>query len=648
MKNFVIFFSFLLLAFSIELLNAQTPKTLNEFDKKFLKSNNTQQKSENSTLKYKNNSEDDKLTSFCDEAGFENSTTLNWNIWHGYYGKGSPPNQGFSGGFDCSNTSSNNMANQNWVQGLIQSGNTTFEYYNLNTSMSPCPPALTSIPNTDLQVHHQVQSAGNDPLLGAILPKTHSGNRSARLGNAVWNNGIEKLEKRFVVTSSTQKIGFYYAVVMGNPCLGPISPTCTSPHTGINTITSFIVQIKDETNISNPYYLNNLVNLGNGNNFITNTDQILTKTLAYTNPCTPNVNPTVGNEIAYKPWSYVQINLPNSLLGKTVNIEFITRDCAHTGHFCYAYLDDFCSEPDIANPSGSAALGSSDSCGLKGKICVNYSLPKTGTTTGTVKFTLNTITGGGTVMNIPISSPVLTAGSSYCFDISNLGTINPPAFDYYITADYTLSGGSLPQQIIGSTVSGVKLGLDNDYKINCTPNIAFDPCCPPMDSALIKTLFKFDPTGAISDPYRVTFAPTAFFKATSQAYVDYIHILYPNITKLTYSWELFKAGTGVTPIVSYQSVDNLETRYNWFVPGGASNIGGQTTLFTPLLSATTNQWYRIHVGIFTEPASNAFKAAECSANTNYFFRIQVTNGARKVSISNGKKIISEFLLNPKK
>lgn len=47
---------------------------------------------------------------------------------------------------------------------------------------------------------------------------------------------------------------------------------------------------------------------------------------------------TVGNNVYFKPWSPVTVNLSN-LAGKTVRLEFFTNDCAFTQHFGYAYLD---------------------------------------------------------------------------------------------------------------------------------------------------------------------------------------------------------------------------------------------------------------------------------------------------------------------
>ena len=58
---------------------------------------------------------------------------------------------------------------------------------------------------------------------------------------------------------------------------------------------------------------------------------------------------TVGNNVFFKPWSPVTVNL-TGLAGKTVRLEFATNDCAFTQHFGYAYLDvnEDCSSGPIA------------------------------------------------------------------------------------------------------------------------------------------------------------------------------------------------------------------------------------------------------------------------------------------------------------
>ncbi len=180
--------------------------------------------------------------------------------------------------------------------------------------------------------------------------------------------------------------------------------------------------------------------------------------------------------------------------------------------------------------------------------------------------------------------------------------------------------------------------------LNCDKPIpiTFDPCCPPINPDLMNTMFKFTPTGGMNDPYKMTFTPTAFFKSSSQAYCDYIKTLYPSINRLTYEWRLFSAGTGTQPDNSLQ----LDRIWNWFEPQGNGVIKSQTNFFNNSLAINT--WYKIHVGIFTEPESKAFKA-DCSNNTFIYFQVKVANsavggGSRKAILSDGKNVIKEITL----
>ena len=187
----------------------------------------------------------------------------------------------------------------------------------------------------------------------------------------------------------------------------------------------------------------------------------------------------------------------------------------------------------------------------------------------------------------------------------------------------------------------VYINFDEFCLQKTTPPISFDPCCPPMNTDLMATLFKFTPTGGVNDPYKVEFTPTTFFSSSSQAYCDYIHTLYPNIGRLTFSWELRKADCNPCKIHYSESVGQNSTIYNWFTPNGNEVLNSNTNFFNELLNV--NECYGIHVGIFTEPNSEAFKV-DCSNNTYFCFRIQVINGKRKVTISDGKKILSEYFL----
>ncbi len=241
-----------------------------------------------------------------------------------------------------------------------------------------------------------------------------------------------------------------------------------------------------------------------------------------------------------------------------------------------------------------------------------------------------------------VSLGVVVEGYDWYLNGTLLSTTTTPTISATSTGNYfvivKLKGGCT----IKSNVITI------NQKENCTPPIKFDPCCPPMNTELMKNMFNFEPGSTLTSPYKIKFTPTTQFITTSQAYCDYIKTLYPNIGKLTFSWELRKADgceTGKCKIKYGEPVGQNSTIYNWFVPGGNGTINSQTNFFNETLEI--NRCYGVHVGIFTEPASDAFKV-ECSNNTLFCFRIQVFNGMRKAILSDGKKVIAEYFLDKEK
>lgn len=441
-------------------------------------------------------------TTYCGDAGFE-SGGLNPADWNFYYGnfQGNQP-------FLCNNTATNNMDMSPphfWTTGLNMP-----TAFGMNYEMPLTCMSCAGTPAPTDQVHFRIENTGNDLVVGSLLPKVYSGNSSLRLGNAAINCGIEKIEKVFTVTSATTNFSFWYAIVMGNPSLTDHDP---------NTIPSFIVQVKDLTSGS-PILYNNLVNLSSGLNFISSADLFLSRTLSYTNACN-----TVNTQmIAYKPWTFLQIDL-STLIGKTVSVEIITRDCSHCGHFSYAYLDDFCSKSNETNPTGFIGIGEADSCDLPGKICVNYTVPTDGKNTGTTQLTLNFLQNGIAV-GTPLVSPTYSTNGTYCF---NLTTANTPAtdFDYTITGTFNFGGSSLPSQYIGTAPDGVTAGQNNDYLIHCKANPPSCNTCPEVLKSLSLT------TGTITTGpgYNLQSTQLNFSNITNLQQVQI------SIADIAYSWD---------------------------------------------------------------------------------------------------------------
>lgn len=298
------------------------------------------------------------------------------------------------------------------------------------------------------QVHHQVQSTGTDPYFSGLnmVPSYPTGNsNSLRLGNANSGCGLESIAKVITVTPSNSQLLFSYAIVMDNP----------AGHG--NALPYFEVNLINSSNTSQNY--NNLVNLGNNSNRISSNNPLLV----------PN-NTTAPRR--WKNWACVSADL-SSLIGQTIIIEFVNRDCWACGHWSYTYIDNLCIACE-GDDEGSIELNLSqtDTCGIPGQICVDYTLPNGNNPS--LNLSLELIQNG-TVVNT-INSPSLNSGSTYCFQLnsSNTNSLNTilQGFDFKIIGNPFIGSFPLSPKIIGSSSFGNEIGQNNDYDIFCSQ------CCP--------------------------------------------------------------------------------------------------------------------------------------------------------------------------
>lgn len=293
--------------------------------------------------------------------------------------------------------------------------------------------------------------AGVDPNVGIQMTGPDAvGNPTAhalRIGNAVNGAGAELISKTFTVTSAESTIRFWYAAVFhdwGHPA---------------NQQPAFTVRVLDGGGIP----VQGLVDLGNSS------DKIVASS---TNPFFK----TKPGGLVYKDWSCAQINL-SSQIGKTVTIQFVTQDCSQGGDWGYAYIDNVCGKCTNSS-TGDIQFNKekSSKCG-PGNICFDYSLPKDGNATGTGIITLNIFQAGSSTPVKTLTSPTLSAGTSYCFPIEP-GTLGPnPAlggFDFSATGAFTLG-----TNVTKLTTDPVVAGNNNDYKIKCDvpPTETSDSCC---------------------------------------------------------------------------------------------------------------------------------------------------------------------------
>lgn len=341
----------------------------------------------------------------------------------------------------------------------------------LPTGVVDYPTFVTGISSGPINLatsRQTIVNAGPDPnvpMLSMVAPG--GGINSLRLGNRAAGRGAELISKTFIVTAANANLTFWYAVVLQT------GGTSHAP----NRQASFKVNVRNAGGglVVVP------VNLGPG----TVGDEIMAT------PGNPAFTGVVNNNIYYRDWTCGQIDL-TSMMGQIVTVEFVTKDCALSGHWGYAYLDNLCTPcttPPQITP-GSITLGTGTSCG-KGSICVNYTLPSTATgATGSVVLTLRIIQNG--VIITTLISPTLTSGSTYCFPIdpATIAGLNTTlgGFDYQVLANFNM--GTPATATIGTVATGIDNTVNNDYKINCG-------CCP-GSNIIVNPQFESGNTGFTS------------------------------------------------------------------------------------------------------------------------------------------------------
>jgi hypothetical protein len=341
-------------------------------------------------------------------------------------------------------------------------------------------------PITSDTSHQTWVSVGTDPNVNIPLTApTPSGTPSlgaVRIGNTAVNNGCELLSKTFLVTSAQSIIPFWYAVVLQDP-----------PHAASDQ-PFFWVRVIDTASGNE---ILGLVDFGNG------TDKLVADhdNLFFQQKPVPG-----GITILYKDWACAQINL-STQIGNTVTIQFVTGDCNQTGHWGYAYIDNFCGTCEN-DPEGNIDFnaGESTNCG-PGRLCFTYSLPKIGTTTGSVTIKLDIYQNNQLLTTM--LSPTLTSGGNYCFNITqsflNGLTSGVAGFDFVATGIFAIGSTNLAPKAVGTAPDGIDLGINNDYMVVC------DRWCCPGPNLLRNGDFETDTTDFSS---QYTYNPAIWADAT--------------------------------------------------------------------------------------------------------------------------------------
>lgn len=169
-----------------------------------------------------------------------------------------------------------------------------------------------------------VETGGNDPFVGSLLPKVApGGTKSFRLENRVNGANAAKASITFTVDPSKPYYKYKYAVVLEDP--GGDHPKEAKPF--------FLVRIYNAANeeiTCGRYYVS-------ANSNKDNEDPVFAHEF---------VEVTPGSAIKYKRWDYNVVPL-HDYVNQQVRVEFVVSDCPWGGHLGYAYIDGECLDGSI-------------------------------------------------------------------------------------------------------------------------------------------------------------------------------------------------------------------------------------------------------------------------------------------------------------
>jgi hypothetical protein len=279
-----------------------------------------------------------------------------------------------------------------------------------------------------------------------------------------------------------------------------------------------------------------------------------------------------------------------------------------------------------------------------------------------IDFTANTIRidflqqlatyGGGAYFTFSGLNPVL-AGCPPAYIQSITVTTNKPINPLNVATATTFSAHTVTVPIAPPGINldwqpGEYILIRLNFACETSPPISTDPCCPPWNKALLKSMMFYLGSGSIADPYTLRFQPTTLFKNQMQLYINYLNSLNAAFTSITIDWRLHNHGTGILPTIGGPQVGVTDyVTWNWNSTGNGTPI--VPVIFTgfPMLVGT---WYLIHTGIYLNNGL-AFFPDKC-ANNEFFARIQVlaakSSGGAAVAVlevSDGKVVIDTVPIN---
>lgn len=372
------------------------------------------------------------MTNFCANGGFENGNNAFTHFGSVFSGGGSN-NCTFAGSipFNPTNTiaSTANVANRMVV---VPQGN------------DPVVTGLQRVRTGDsaLRINSNLNAAGTAC--------------SATVG--VFGAQVDKAATNFTVSNNATTLSFWFAVVMQDPT-----------HTGSNGQNPFFTaRLRDEvTGVVQTICLDPSQN-----------NMLIADSLCQV-------------RVLWQPWRCGTFDLSQSR-NHRVTLEFIAADCAATGHFGYAYIDDICIGCDVPGNIGFVTLASNDDCFTDGvSFNGNITLPtRPGSTLQSL--TVQLWQNGSFIANVPVT----ITGNTFTGTVPAGLLTNGANYDLIAVATFNIPGAGT-----STVVSEINPGINNDFTattdgccdITDTPNFTIQTNCVNGVFVVTATASDLDP-----------------------------------------------------------------------------------------------------------------------------------------------------------
>jgi hypothetical protein len=331
----------------------------------------------------------------------------------------------------------------------------------------PFNPTNTTASTANVANRMVVVPQGNDPVVTG-LQRVRTGDSALRINSnlnaagtacsatvGVFGAQVDKAATNFTVSSNATTLSFWFAVVMQDPT-----------HTGSNGQNPFFTaRLRDEvTGVVQTICLDPSQN-----------NMLIADSLCQV-------------RVLWQPWRCGTFDLSQSR-NHRVTLEFIAADCAATGHFGYAYIDDICIGCDAPGNIGFVTLASNDDCYTNGvSFNGNITLPtRPGSTLQSL--TVQLWQNGSFIANVPVT----ITGNTFTGTVPAVLLTNGANYDLIAVATFNIPGAGT-----STVVSEITPGINNDFTatdegccdITDTPNFTIQTNC--VNGVLVVTATASD------------------------------------------------------------------------------------------------------------------------------------------------------------